>query len=142
MCSVYKFKQLTKIMNSENYASLCRRKTDDPFTANASSVCPGHIICLGGTHHPFFQCAVRLFFGASFVFFNASFVFSALPGRYTIVYLIFLLFILCRLVGRRIAKFTYTIVACKCRLLFGYFGFNYVSYNCIVFEFLSFYEFF
>ncbi|EEC55128.1 hypothetical protein BACEGG_00607 [Bacteroides eggerthii DSM 20697] len=106
---MYKFKQLTKIMNSENYASLCRRKTDDPFTANASSVCPGHIICLGGTHHPFFssthhpffQCAVRLFFGASFVFFNASFVFSALPGRYTIVYLIFLLFILCRLVGCR-----------------------------------------
>ena len=40
------------------------------------------------------------------------------------------------------AKLIYIIAVCEHWLLHNYFGFNNVSYNCVVFEFLSFYEFF
>ncbi len=75
-------------------------QTHHPFAPDTSSVWVERII-------RFFLQHITLFFNAPFVCFSArhsSFsmhhsFFFALPGRYTIVYLIFLLFILCPLVG-------------------------------------------
>ena len=85
---------MAKIMNSENHASSCRCKTDGLFPSNASSVFLKRIILL---FFPFF-----MLLSLHFLFLSAPLpFFFGLPGRYTIVYLIFLLFILCPFVGCR-----------------------------------------
>ena len=107
---------MAKIMNSENHASSCRCKTDGLFASNTSSVCPERIICFLQTHHLFpsnassvFLKRIILLFFPFFMLLSLHFLFLSAPlpfffglsGRYTIVYLIFLLFILCPFVGCR-----------------------------------------
>ena len=79
--------------------TVCLPQTHHPFTPNASSVSFKRIIRFPQTYYPFVFPFFMLL-PLHFLFLSAPLpFFFGLSGRYTIVYLIFLLFILCPLVG-------------------------------------------
>ena len=80
---------------------VCLLQTHHPFAPNASSVSFKRIIRFPQTYYPFVFPFFMLL-PLLFLFLSAPLpFFFGLPGRYTIVYLIFLLFILCPFVGCR-----------------------------------------